>query len=105
MYAVVDIGGKQYRVEKDCSILVEKIKGKKVGDEIELPNVLCFSDEGKFLCGTEAKDKVKVKGKIEEEVKGKKLQFVKYRRRESFQKKKGHRQNYFKVVITDIKAV
>ena len=72
MYAVVKTGGKEYRVSKGDLIRVERLEGK-VGDQVELKDVLMVSKEGETQVGTPHLTHVVIKGEIIEESKGKKV--------------------------------
>lgn len=99
MYAIIQTGGKQYRVKKDDILDVELLSDT---DNVEFSEVLFFHDGKKAHVGTPNVDKVTVKGEFVGEAKGPKVIAYKYKRRKSFHKKIGHRQKYARVKITDI---
>lgn len=101
MFAVIKTGGKQYRVEKDNTIEVERLEGK-VGDSIKFGEVLMAGDGKKAEIGTPRLNKV-VEGKIVSHVKGPKIFVQKFRRRKDSKTKTGHRQLLTQVKITSIK--
>ena len=101
MYAVVKTGGKEYRVSKGDLIRVEKMQGK-VGDQVELKDVLMVSDDGETKIGSPHLTHVIIKGEIIEESKGKKVLTYKMKRRKNYRRFKGHRQTYTYLRVNDI---
>jgi large subunit ribosomal protein L21 len=102
MQAVIRTGGKQYRVKPGDVINVEKINGNR-GDTVEFSEVLMVSDdEGAVKMGSPLVDNAAVKGRIVRDEKGKKVIVFKFKRRKGYRRKKGHRQVYTRVEITDI---
>lgn len=101
MYAIIQTGGKQYRVEKGDVIEVELL-GQDDG-AVEF-NVLFHSDGKAVKIGTPNIDKCVVKGEVLGEIKGPKVIAFKYKRRKNYHRKVGHRQKYSRVKITDIVA-
>ncbi len=101
MFAVIRTGGKQYRVQKDDKILIEKVEGKQ-GDNVDL-DVLFFSD-GKDAKIGEAASGAKVTAKVVEQTRAEKVIIFKKKRRQNYRRTRGHRQNLTLVQITDVKA-
>ncbi len=101
MFAVIRTGGKQYRVQKDDKILVEKVEGKQ-GDKVDL-DVLFLSD-GKDVKLGSAVEGAKVSATVVEQTRGPKIVIFKKKRRQNYRRKRGHRQDLTLVQITDIKA-
>ncbi len=100
MYAVVETGGKQYRVQKGSVFHVEKLPGN-TGDSIQLDNVLLVGGD-KFAVGTPYVPHTAVLCKIKSQDKDKKIIVFRYKRREGFRKKIGHRQPYTELEVVDI---
>lgn len=100
MYAIIQTGGKQYRVEKGDVLEVELL-GAESG-AIEFKEVLMFNDGEKAHIGVPYVPKVLVKGEIIGNIKGPKVISFKYKRRKNYRRKVGHRQKYSAVKITDI---
>jgi large subunit ribosomal protein L21 len=102
MYAIIQTGGKQYRVEKGDVIEVELL-GQDTG-AVEFKEVLFCNNDGAVEIGAPHLEKCRVKGEILGETKGPKVIAFKYKRRKSYRRKVGHRQKYSRVKITDITA-
>jgi large subunit ribosomal protein L21 len=100
MYAIIETGSKQYRVEKDSIIDVELLGDKK---KIEFDQVLLFSDEEVKEVGTPYLSNCNVVGEVVGPIKGPKEISFKYKKRKNYHRKRGHRQEYHRVRITDIK--
>ena len=103
MYAVLNSGGKQYKVQKGEVLKVEKISGD-VGSSVTFDRVLMFSDGENVSIGQPVLDSVSVEGHIVEQGKAKKIIVFKYKRRKRFRRKNGHRQEFTAVQIDSIKA-
>ena len=102
MYAVVQSGGKQYRVAPGDTIHVERLPGK-IGAKITFDQVLAVhTDEKNVLAGAEA-SKATVTGKIVGQVKGPKLTVLKYKTGGQYKIARGHRQQYTAVQVGEIK--
>ena len=101
MYAVVKTGGREYRVSKGDLIRVEKLEGK-VGDQVELKDVLMVSNEGEVQFGTPRLAGVVIKGEIVQESKGEKVLTYKMKKRKNYRRFKGHRQTYTYLKVNDI---
>ena len=103
MYAVVNSGGKQYKVQQGEVLRVEKIAGD-VGSPVTFDRVLLYSDGENVSIGQPVLDSVLVEGHIVEQGKAKKIIVFKYKRRKRFRRKRGHRQEFTAVRIDSIKA-
>lgn len=101
MYAIIATGGKQYKVEKNLIINVEKLEAN-VGDKINL-DVLMISDDKGVMLADDLK-KAKVEAEVVEHGKGKKINIFKYKAKKNIRKRQGHRQPYTAIKITAIKA-
>lgn len=102
MYAVVNSGGKQYKVQQGQILRVEKISGD-VGSPVSFDRVLMFSDGENVSIGQPALENIAVEGHIVEQGKAKKVLVFKYKRRKRYRRKKGHRQQFTAVLIDSIK--
>ena len=103
MYAVVNSGGKQYKVQQGQILRVEKIPGD-VGNPVTFDRVLMFSDGETVSIGQPVLEDIAVEGHIVEQGKAKKIIVFKYKRRKRYRRKKGHRQDFTAVLIDGIKA-
>jgi len=101
MYAIVDSGGKQYKVREGDVLKVEKLAGK-VGDNVSFDKILMFSDDKNVNIGTPLLEDVTVNGHIVEQGKAKKIIVFKYKRRKRYRRKRGHRQQFTAVKIDSI---
>jgi large subunit ribosomal protein L21 len=102
MYAIVDSGGKQYKVREGEILRVEKLAGE-VGDSISFDKILMFSDGENVNIGTPLLEDVAVSGHIVEQGKAKKIIVFKYKRRKRYRRKRGHRQQFTAVKVDSIK--
>lgn len=100
-YAVVQTGGKQYRVATGDTIRVESIPGD-IGDTVELTDVRMVSSDGDVTLGTPTVEGARVVTEISESGKGKKIVVFKYKSKVRYRRKKGHRQQYTDLTVTDI---
>ena len=103
MYAVIATGGKQYRVEKDEVLRVEKIPGE-IGDTVSFDNVLMVADADNVSIGRPLLENVTVRGHIVEQDKAKKVLVFKFKRRKRYRRKQGHRQAFTAVKVDAIEA-
>ncbi len=101
MYAIIETGGKQFRVEKDDVIDIELIEAQD-GEKVEFKNVLFLNTGASVHVGTPYIAGKLVQGEVLGEEKGPKVTIFKYKRRKPFRRKVGHRQRYSRVKITEI---
>jgi large subunit ribosomal protein L21 len=105
MYAIIQDGGKQYKVSEGDVIDVERRDLPKGTTEVQFDQVLLTSDEdGDVKIGTPVVPGARVTAAVEAEVKGQKIDIVTWRRRKSSMTRKGHRQKYLRVKITGIES-
>ena len=102
MYAVIQTGGKQYRVQQGDVIFVEKLNVQ--ADETVSFDVLLLGNENETKIGAPVVEGAKVEGKVVGQVKSAKIVVFKYKAKKNERKKQGHRQPYTKVEITAITA-
>jgi large subunit ribosomal protein L21 len=100
MHAIIETGGKQYRVAPGDVIRVEKLAGD-VGAEVELPLRAVFKDEGQLVAGQDL-GQATVKGTILANGRGKKVLVFKFKRKKQYKRTIGHRQNFTEVKVGDI---
>lgn len=103
MYAIIETGGKQYRVQEGDVINVEKLNAA-AGDTIEIDNVLLVEKDGSVMVGTPVVEGAKVIAKVIEHGKGKKVIAFRYKPKKHVRVKKGHRQPYTKISVETIRA-
>ena len=102
MYAVIQTGGKQFRVAPGDTIRIERVDGK-VGEKVNFGSVLAVhTDDKKIVLGAEA-GKATVSGKIVAQGRGKKLTVLKFKKTNQYKIQRGHRQNYTAVQVSDIR--
>jgi large subunit ribosomal protein L21 len=101
MYAIVEIAGQQFKVEKDRKIYVHRLDAKE-GDAVDFDKVLLVDNEGKVKVGTPVVKGAKVSAKVLEHVKGDKVLVFKKKRRKGYKKLNGHRQQFTQIQIESI---
>jgi large subunit ribosomal protein L21 len=101
MYAIVETGGKQYKVAEGDLVKVEKIEGES-GASVALTPVLLV-DGANVTSDADALAKVSVSAEIVDQVKGPKIKILKYKNKTGYKKRQGHRQNLTVLKITGIK--
>ena len=101
IYAVIESGGKQYRVSPGATIQVDRLQVKE-GDKITLDRVLLLGDEDKVTVGKPTVAGATVTATVAKEVKGKKIIVYRYKAKVGYDKKTGHRQDYTRLVIDGI---
>ena len=101
MYAVIQTGGKQYRVAPGDMLKIEKLDGN-VGDSIAFDKILLTSDGENVNLGKPYLEDIKVHGSIARQGKEKKIIVFKYKRRKGYRKKQGHRQSFTLIKIDNI---
>jgi large subunit ribosomal protein L21 len=104
MYAIVQDGGKQYRVEQGDTLYLETRVLPEGERTFELNRVLMIGDGAGSRIGAPCVEGASVTARVNERVKGPKLEIVKFRRRKGYKLHKGHRQNLLKVSIEKINA-
>jgi large subunit ribosomal protein L21 len=103
MYAVIETGGKQYRVAPGDVVRVETLPGD-VGSEVEFGRVLAVMNDSNELTAGSALAEARVKGTISEHGRGEKVIVFKFKRKKQYKRTIGHRQNYTAVRVSEILA-
>lgn len=103
MYAIVDIAGKQFKVQKDQKLYVHRLKEDE-GKKVKLDQVLLLDDDGKVKVGTPNVKGASVEAKVLQHLKGDKVIVFKKKRRKGYRVRNGHRQYLTQIQIENIKA-
>ncbi len=103
MYAIVEIGGQQFKIQKDQKLFVNLLDNE-AGNELEFDQVLLLADGENIQVGTPVVEGAKVKAKVLEHVKADKVLVFKKKRRKGYQKLNGHRQPLTQIQIEEITA-
>ncbi|MGC9353585.1 MAG: 50S ribosomal protein L21 [Mariniphaga sp.] len=101
MYAIVEIAGQQFKVEKEKKLYVHQLKASE-GDSVDFDKVLLVDNDGKVAVGTPTVNGAKVTAKVLEHVKGDKVLVFKKKRRKGYKKLNGHRQQFTQIQIENI---
>ena len=101
MYAIVEIAGQQFKVEKDTKLFVQKLEGKE-GEKVSFDKVLLLDNDGKITVGKPVVEGVKINGKILAQAKADKVKIFKKKRRKGYQTLNGHRQKLTQIQIEEI---
>jgi large subunit ribosomal protein L21 len=103
MYAIVDIAGQQFKVEKDMQLFVHRLANDE-GTAVTFDQVLLVDNGGKVQVGAPTVSGASVSAKVLSHLKGDKVIVFKKKRRKGYQKSNGHRQQFTKIQIEGIKA-
>ncbi len=103
MYAIVEIAGQQFKVQKDQKVFVHRLSAE-TGSKVEFDRVLLVDNDGKISVGAPAIEGAKVTAEVLDHVKGDKVIVFKKKRRKGYQKSNGHRQQFTAISIKEIKA-
>lgn len=101
MYAVIETGGKQYRVQEGEILTVEKLSAE-VGETVEFDQILAVKTDDVFKLGSPLVVGAKVQAKVLEQGKDKKVIVYKYKPKKNYHKKQGHRQPFTRIKIEKI---
>lgn len=103
MYAIIETGGKQYKVQEGDVLYIEKLNAND-GDTVTFDRVLAISSDKGFAAGTPLVSGASVTATVEKHGKGQKIVVYKYKPKKNYHVKQGHRQPYTKVTIGTIQA-
>ncbi|UUZ84408.1 50S ribosomal protein L21 [Paenibacillus sp. P26] len=103
MYAIIETGGKQYKVQEGDVVYIEKLNAGE-GESVTFDRVLAVSKESGLVVGAPVVSGASVSGKVEKQGKGEKIIVYKYKAKKNYRRKQGHRQPYTKVVIEKIQG-
>ena len=104
MHAVIQTGGKQYRVQPGDELEIEKLSDVEKGGEVVFDHVLAVGDGDDLKIGRPTVDGATVKASVVTHGRGKKVMVFKKKRRKGYQVKRGHRQPFTRIRITDVSA-
>jgi large subunit ribosomal protein L21 len=104
MYAIVQSGGKQYKVSPGDVVKVERLE-VEVGDKVELTEVLLVQDQDRLLVGKPVVKQAKVLAEVNQQARSRKIVVFKKKRRKNYRRTKGHRQSFTQLKITEIVTV
>jgi large subunit ribosomal protein L21 len=104
MFAVIETGGKQYRIEKGSEIDIDLLPGKKEGDEVSFDRVLLLSKRGALEVGAPYIKDATVAAKVVSFGREKKVTTFKFKRKTNYHRTIGHKQHYVRVKIESIKG-
>ncbi len=102
MYAIVEIAGQQFKVEKENTVFVHRMEQNKEGDDVVFDKVLLIDNKGAVTVGTPVVEGAKVEAKVLAHVRGDKVKVFKKKRRKGYQTLNGHRQNFTQIKIENI---
>src|SRR2546421_12684197 len=102
MYAIVESGGKQYKVEKGTSLLVDRLSVKE-GEKVSLAPVM-FRDKD-VVADSASLEKVKVEATVAEHLRGPKIRVFKYKAKKGYRRRAGHRSELTRLEVTDLKML
>ena len=101
-FAIIETGGKQYRVEQGQSFHVEKLAAATEGEKVLFDKVLLLCDEGKVTIGTPYIEGTVIECSYEGNGRNAKVTTIKYKQKSNYFKKRGHKQTYSKVTVSKI---
>ncbi|MFZ5945943.1 MAG: 50S ribosomal protein L21 [Bacillota bacterium] len=103
MYAIIETGGKQFKVQEGDTLKVELLDAE-AGSAVEIDKVLLVNKDGQVKVGNPFVEGAKVTLKVKDHGKGPKLVVYKYKPKKNYRKKQGHRQPFTEVVVDKIQA-
>ncbi len=103
MYAIIETGGKQYKVQEGDVLYIEKLNANE-GESVTFDRVLAVSNNDGLVTGTPVVSGASVTAKVEAQGKARKILVYKYKAKKNYRRKQGHRQPFTKVVIEKIQG-
>lgn len=103
MYAIVEIAGQQFKVQKDQRVIVHRLKASE-GEKLTFDNVLLVDKNGSITVGAPAVSGASVEASVNRHLRGEKVIVFKKKRRKGYRVKNGHRQDFTEITINSIKA-
>jgi large subunit ribosomal protein L21 len=102
-YAIIVSGGRQYRVEEDQPVVLERLPGFEAGNPVQFEQVLLVHDAEGEAIGTPLVPGARVSGKVIESFKGKKIHGFKYKPKKRYRRRWGHRAQFTELLIQEIR--
>ena len=99
MYAIVEISGKQYKVQEGDIVFVDRLENEEEGNKVTFDKVLMISDDKKVTVGQDTVKGAKVEASVIGHGKSKKIIVYKYKAKKNYRRTRGHRQPYTKIQI------
>jgi large subunit ribosomal protein L21 len=103
MYAIIETGGKQYKVQEGDVLFIEKLNVGE-GDSVTFDRIIAVSKDNALVTGTPLVSGASVTAKVEKQGKARKILVYKYKAKKNYRRKQGHRQPFTKVVIETIQG-
>ncbi|NPV90198.1 MAG: 50S ribosomal protein L21 [Firmicutes bacterium] len=103
MYAIIETGGKQYRVKTGDTLKVEKLEVAE-GETVEIDKILAVGQGDELKLGQPLVEGAKVKARVLEHGRGEKIIVFKYKPKKNYRRKQGHRQSFTKLLVESIEA-
>lgn len=103
MYAIIETGGKQYRVKTGDTLKVEKLEVAE-GETVEISKILAVGQGDEVKLGQPLVEGAKVKARVLEHGRGEKIIVFKYKSKKNYRRKQGHRQSFTKLLVESIEA-
>ncbi len=103
MYAIVEIAGQQFKVQKDQRVIVHRLDASE-GDKLTFDNVLLIDNNGSISVGAPAVEGASIEASVNRHLKGDKVIVFKKKRRKGYRVKNGHRQSFTEITVNNINA-
>lgn len=103
MYAIVEIAGQQFKVQKDQRVIVHRLDASE-GDKVTFDNVLLIDNNGSISVGAPAVEGASIEASVNRHLKGDKVIVFKKKRRKGYRVRNGHRQSFTEITVNNIKA-
>ena len=103
MYAIVEIAGQQFKVQKDQRVIVHRLDASE-GDKLKFDNVFLIDNNGSISVGAPAVEGASIEASVNRHLKGDKVIVFKKKRRKGYRVKNGHRQSFTEITVNSINA-
>ncbi|HED04382.1 MAG TPA: 50S ribosomal protein L21 [Candidatus Fraserbacteria bacterium] len=102
-YAIITSGGRQYRVEENRPVILQRLPGHQPGDTVQFEQVLLVHDDQEEAIGTPYLEGARVSATVVEEFKGEKIRVFKYKPKKRYRRRYGHRDRLIKLLVGEIR--